>query len=97
VRQNEPGAVASIAPALGRRAEMVLAVAAAQRVDTLVLGAWGCGVFRNDPAQVADVFARLLAGPFDRVFRHVAFGVLDRTEGESTYRAFAQRFDRAQA
>ena len=32
----------------------MLAVAAAHEHRVLVLGAWGCGVFRNDPALVAD-------------------------------------------
>jgi uncharacterized protein (TIGR02452 family) len=27
----------------------------------LVLGVWGCGVFRNDPATVAEAFAGALA------------------------------------
>lgn len=44
----------------------------------LVLGAWGCGVFQNDPAQVAEAFRGLLAGRFAGVFERVVFGVLDR-------------------
>ncbi len=54
---------------LSERAERVIAVAAHHGVRTLVLGAWGCGVFRNDPAHVADAFAAALRtwGPaFDR-------------------------------
>jgi uncharacterized protein (TIGR02452 family) len=53
----------------------------------LVLGAWGCGVFRNDPGLVAGVFADLLArsgGWFDEV----VFAVYDRQPGTPTYAAF---------
>ena len=43
---------------------MVLAVARDQGHRALVLGAWGCGVFRNDPAQVAAAFAAIRAEDF---------------------------------
>jgi uncharacterized protein (TIGR02452 family) len=38
-----------------RRMERVLGVLAAQQppLDSVVLGAWGCGVFGNEPAEVA--------------------------------------------
>ena len=35
---------------------MTLQVAASQGVEALVLGAWGCGVFRNDPKDIAGMF-----------------------------------------
>jgi len=41
---------------------MVLRVMAAQGHRTAVLGAWGCGVFRNDPREVATAFAEWLRG-----------------------------------
>ncbi|MEV3951927.1 TIGR02452 family protein [Streptomyces halstedii] len=46
----------------------------------LVLGAWGCGVFRNDPAEVAGAFHTLLAGRgrFAGHFEQVVFGILER-------------------
>ena len=70
VMQNEPQNAEAIEPALRRRAELVLRVASAHKVDELVLGAWGCGVFRNDPRMVAAIFADLLkpAGKFAGVF-----------------------------
>jgi hypothetical protein len=74
---------------LAVRAERVLAVAAAHGHRKLVLGAWGCGVFRNDPAAVAAVFAAQFArtqGHFD----HVVFAVLDRQRGAPTHAAFAR-------
>jgi uncharacterized protein (TIGR02452 family) len=77
---------------LERRAAHVLRVAAHHRHRTLVLGAWGCGVFRNDPRDVADIFARLLsAEPFTRVFARVVFAIYDRSKSGATLRAFEER------
>src|SRR5579859_1522373 len=71
------------------RAARVLAVAAAHGHRTLVLGAWGCGVFRNDPAVVAAAFAALLARASGR-FDHVVFAVLDHQHGAPTHAAFTR-------
>jgi uncharacterized protein (TIGR02452 family) len=71
----------------------VLALAAAQGYRRLVLGAWGCGVFRNDPQQVAGVFAQLLQGPAWRGrFAQVRFSVLDSSTAKPTLRAFESAF-----
>ena len=95
VMQNEPQNAGAIEPALRRRAEFVLRVASAHKIEHLVLGAWGCGVFRNDPRMVAAIFADLLkpASKFAGAFPHVVFAVFDRSEGETTYRAFAEVFN----
>ena len=95
VLQNEPKNAAAIEPALRRRAELVLTVAHAHGIDSLVLGAWGCGVFRNDPIKVAKIIAEFLKPPgkFAAAFSRITFSVLDRSEGEITYRAFADVFN----
>ncbi len=94
VKQNEPQNAPLIEPALHRRAELVLRIANAQAITHLVLGAWGCGVFRNDPGQVAACFASLLrtGGPFCGAFEHVVFAVLDRMPERATYEAFRAAF-----
>ncbi len=94
VAQNEPGNLPLVETALRRRAEMVLHVAQTHGVERLVLGAWGCGVFRNDPLKVASAFAALLKPPgrFAGVFRDVLFSVYDRSEPPLTLRAFANVF-----
>jgi uncharacterized protein (TIGR02452 family) len=94
VAQNEPRNLPSVEPALRRRAEMVLHVAQAHGVERLVLGAWGCGVFRNDPARVASIFGALLKPPgrFAGVFGDVLFSVYDRAEPPLTLRAFGNAF-----
>ncbi|MFI1294226.1 TIGR02452 family protein [Streptomyces sp. NPDC020792] len=82
VLRRDPDAGEGIARELSERAGLVLAVAAHHRVSELVLGAWGCGVFRNDPEQVADAFHAHLAadtGAYRDVFAKVVFAVWDRT------------------
>ncbi|MCL2733011.1 MAG: TIGR02452 family protein [Actinomycetia bacterium] len=83
-----------IGPALDARAERVLEVAVAHGYRRLVLGAWGCGVFRNDPARVAAAFARLLTGGgrFVDAVDEVVFAVLDRRADSPTRAAFAAAF-----
>lgn len=79
---------------LAERAARVLAVAAHHGQRRLVLGAWGCGVFRNDPAVVAAAFRDLLTGegPFAGAFEHVVFAVLDRGAGRANLAAFRAAF-----
>jgi uncharacterized protein (TIGR02452 family) len=90
-RRDEPRA--AISAALRQRAGMVLAVAEDAGERTLVLGAWGCGVFRNDPAEVAEVFATWLASDrFRGAFDHVTFAIYDRSKEKATLRAFEERF-----
>lgn len=76
------------------RARKVLAVAQANGHARLVLGAWGCGVFRNDPAEVAEVFAELLrpGGEFAGRFEHVVFAVWDTAKGSPRHAAFQRAF-----
>ncbi|MFC9325923.1 TIGR02452 family protein [Kitasatospora sp. NPDC057015] len=79
---------------LAERALRVLAVAARHGVRELVLGAWGCGVFRNDPAQVAEAFEAGLA-EYGAAFDRVVFAVWDRTPVSPNRAAFEARFGTA--
>jgi uncharacterized protein (TIGR02452 family) len=90
IRRQEPERAAEIPAALARRAGLVLEVAALHGYRRLVLGAWGCGVFQNDPAEVAGAFRGLLQGRFEKVFDQVVFGILDRDP--RTREAFTSAF-----
>ncbi|HEY0605762.1 MAG TPA: TIGR02452 family protein [Herpetosiphonaceae bacterium] len=93
VHQNQPAQIAHIEPAMQRRARLVLGVAALHGCDALILGAWGCGVFRNDPAMVAAIFARVLDEPlFKHRFAHVEFAVYDPAPQQATLAAFERAF-----
>ncbi len=65
------------------RMKLALAVFAGQGCRHLILGAYGCGVFRNDPEQVAAWWKELLGDCFAGVFETVVFAVLDRRGGRS--------------
>ena len=93
VRGRGKGRDDRIALAMEERIRMVLAVAAHHRRDALVLGAWGCGVFRNDPQQIASLFAKVLAeAPFANCFRHIEFAVYDPTPTQTALTAFVKEF-----
>ncbi|MGA5707250.1 TIGR02452 family protein [Streptomyces cellulosae] len=94
IRSKAPERVGEVPGALVRRAGRVLETAAHHGYRRLVLGAWGCGVFRNDPAQVAEAFRTHLGpgGRFEGAFAHVVFGILDRTREGATRTAFERTF-----
>lgn len=90
----DPSARKRIPGVLQERAERVLAVAAHHGTRHLVLGAWGCGVFRNDPHEVADAFHVHLAagGAFSMAFERVVFAIWDSTPISVNRAAFSERF-----
>src|SRR5205823_257311 len=79
VKDHERGLIE--ATMLGRM-EKLLSVAVVHRHDTLVLGAWGCGVFKNDTGRVAGWFHRHLVegATFRGAFKKVVFAVTDWSE-----------------
>ena len=72
---------AEVAAVMEHRMNCIFALAASTGSRHLVLGAWGCGVFRNDPDQIAQLFARCLSGPasWRSHFDRIVFAVFDPT------------------
>ncbi len=94
VRTNEPENLSRLEPVMLARMEKLLSLAIVHGHETLVLGAWGCGVFANDPERVAAWFARHLTddGLFRTAFERVVFAVLDQTPTKATIRPFERLF-----
>jgi uncharacterized protein (TIGR02452 family) len=92
-KEHKPGRREVVRDEMADRIDKVLAVMAGHGHDAAVLGAWGCGVFRNDPEMIANLFAAALRGRFAGVFAKVVFAVLDTGDGE-TIRPFEERFGR---
>ena len=69
------------------RARRILTVAAQNNAEIVILGAFGCGAFRNDPEIVARAFNAVIKD-YLRHFREVEFAVYCRPNDDSNYRAF---------
>lgn len=70
------------------RIKRILDVAAKEKVEVLILGAFGCGAFHNPPDIVADIFASLI---HNYSFETVEFAIKSRSDTEN-FDAFAARF-----
>jgi uncharacterized protein (TIGR02452 family) len=93
VLTNERRPLSDVETTLRRRAGLVLAVAAENGHRNVLLGAWGCGVFQNDPALVADAFGTWIESPdFAGAFDRVVFAIYDRSRDQATLSAFRRRF-----
>ena len=70
-----------------KRAIHMLTCAAAKGADILVLGAFGCGAFQNDPEVVARAYKTALQ-EFPKVFRQIEFAVYCPPAGSRNYDVF---------
>ena len=74
-----------------QRAEYILKVAIINDVKNLILGAWGCGVFRNSPKDISEMFRYLLfEKDYIKCFNNISFAVYGRNL--ENYNAFEQTF-----
>ena len=76
-----------------KRAIHMLTCAAAKGADILVLGAFGCGAFQNDPKVVARAYKTALE-VFPKVFDQVEFAILLPPTGSVNYDVFKSVFDK---
>ncbi len=70
-----------------KRAIHMLTCAAAKKADILVLGAFGCGAFQNDPEVVAKAYKTALK-VFPKVFQQIEFAVYCPPGGSKNYNMF---------
>lgn len=94
VLQQNPKRRDELGRALQTRINKVLSVAAGHDYDAIILGAWGCGVFKNDPSDVAKQFHAALTGDFAGVFRLIHFAVLDHSRDGAVIAPFEDAFGR---
>lgn len=66
-------------------------VAASRGYSNLVLGAWGCGAFRNDAKTMSDLFKKA-AKETDGLFETVEFAIIRNDYNPVNYNEFARNF-----
>lgn len=72
-----------------QRADRILTIAAAYQIDYLVLGAFGCGAFRNNPEVVASAYKDVLSfGKFSGHFEKIEFAVYCPPTDYTNYNVF---------
>lgn len=75
-----------------KRAKRILEIAAHNNQETLILGAWGCGIFNNEPSFVATTFKNFIDNEFKGVFKEVLFAIPGKES--HNYREFAKIIDK---
>lgn len=74
------------------RIKFVLNIAASNKVDTLILGAFGCGVFAQDAKDISSIFKELLEKEFKGIFKRVIFAIPDTGKGYYNFKEFRVKF-----
>lgn len=76
-----------------RKIKNLIAIAAQNSYDTLVLGAWGCGVYGHDAEMMSEYFYDVLVNQnHKRYFEKIVFSVYARHESNYNYSRFAAKF-----
>lgn len=99
IKQNKRSEIKQVPDTFERRIRLMLSLFAQRGCNVLVLGAWGCGVFGNEPGDVAALFEKILVEEgFAALFDEVCFAIYEpskkRPAGEHgpCTSAFAQHF-----
>lgn len=74
---------------------LMLSLAYKNNCDTIILGAWGCGVFNNDPKEVSQMFHDVLIKENKKeMFDNIVFGVInDHNSVDNNFQIFKDKFE----
>jgi uncharacterized protein (TIGR02452 family) len=72
-----------------RKIRLMFSLAINHGVENLVLGAWGCGVFKNNPKEMAQMFKDVLEEGYVNSFKQVYFAIInDSNSNGNNYQSF---------
>ncbi|WP_299677530.1 TIGR02452 family protein [uncultured Dokdonia sp.] len=91
VKRFEIEKVPEIKELMKKRIDKLLCLSASQKHHVLILGAWGCGVFQNDPTMIAQLFFELLTTTYEGVFEKVVFAIY--AKNKKFIEAFQREFE----
>jgi uncharacterized protein (TIGR02452 family) len=78
LRGNEERIAFDLIPGIKNKMRTIFRIAIDNGMKTLLLGALGCGAFKNPPKHTAELFQEVLAEPeFKNIFRRVIFVIKD--------------------
>ena len=72
-----------------KRLRRILEVALSEDADVVILGAFGCGAFRNDPKAVAEASFSVI-GEYAHAFRTIEFAIYCPPGREENYKRFQE-------
>lgn len=73
------------------RMRKILKLMASEGCETVVLGAFGCGVFKNKPEDVANNWLELLVDEdMKKLFKKIVFAIYDKTGKKGNYEIFKE-------
>lgn len=74
---------------------LMISLAAQNGVKNLILGAWGCGVFKNDPKTMSQYFSEVLVGEGYSVdFDNIVFAIInDHNSVGNNFNIFNSQFN----
>lgn len=91
VRERGKGNIEKIHSVMINRIKKILLIAALNNNRAIVLGAYGCGVFRNKAEDVAEYFRKVLnEDGYKLLFDKVVFAIYDNSADKSKIRVFEQ-------
>ncbi len=91
IKQNKRSEINQVPAVFARRMELMLALFAHKGCTHLVLGAWGCGVFGNKPADVAQLYEQKIHEEgFGLLFEQITHAIYEPRENGPCFTAFSQ-------
>lgn len=77
---------------------LMLSLAIKNDIKNIVLGAWGCGVFKNDPNTISTLFHEVLIDEnYHRSFENVVFAIINDSNSHSNnFSIFEKKFQKSE-
>lgn len=85
----------SVPDIMYNRMKYILELFVLNKCTDIILGAFGCGVFGNNPYDIAEIWKKLLyRDGFIKCFNSVIFSVLDNSKEKVNINSFKEKFER---